>query len=56
MAVFSAIKNKKNQKLRGGIEDLALKCGETSGEDAGVHLIDVNNLQPTFIHPLLLVR
>ena len=28
MAVFSAIKNKKNQKIREGIENLALKCGE----------------------------
>ena len=28
MAVFSAIKNKKNQKIREGIEDLALKCGD----------------------------
>ena len=28
MAVFSAIKNKKNKKLREGIEDLAVKCGD----------------------------
>ena len=28
MAVFSAIKNKKNQKLREGIEDLVAKCGD----------------------------
>jgi len=35
MAVFSAIKNKKNQKLREGIEDLAVKCGEDTEKDAG---------------------
>lgn len=41
MAVFSAIKNKKNQKLRGGIEDLALKCGDCNEDEAGVQMIDV---------------
>ena len=35
MAVFSAIKNKKNQKLREGIEDLAVKCGDVTEKDAG---------------------
>ena len=44
MAAFSAIKNKKNQKLREGIEDLALKCGDTNDEDSGVQLIDVKFL------------
>ena len=43
MAAFSAIKNKKNQKLREGIEDLALKCGDTN-EESGVQLIDVQFL------------
>ena len=33
MAVFSALKNKKNQKLREGLEDLALKCGELTEKD-----------------------
>ena len=33
MAVFSALKNKKNQKLREGLEDLALKCGEVTEKD-----------------------
>ncbi len=33
MAVFSALKNKKNQKMREGIEDLALKCSESSEND-----------------------
>ena len=44
MAAFSAIKNKKNQKLREGIEDLALKCGDTNEEKSGVQLIDVQFL------------
>ena len=30
MAVFSTIKNKKNKKLREGIDDLAVKCGDGS--------------------------
>ena len=33
MAVFSALKNKKNQKLREGLEDLALKCGAVTEKD-----------------------
>ena len=33
MAVFSALKNKKNQRLREGLEDLALKCGEVTEKD-----------------------
>jgi hypothetical protein len=41
MAVFSAVKNKKNRKLREGIEELANKCGN-SEEDAGVQFIDVS--------------
>ena len=32
MAVFSALKNKKNQKMREGIEDLAIKCSEPINE------------------------
>ena len=39
MAVFSAIKNKKNQKLREGIEDLAVKCGD----DTANGNVDVRN-------------
>ena len=30
MAVFSTIKNKKNKRLREGIEDLAVRCGDDS--------------------------
>ena len=33
MAAFSALKNKKNKKMREGIEDLALKCSESSEKD-----------------------
>ena len=33
MAVFSALKNKKNQKMREGIEDLAIKCSESPEKD-----------------------
>ena len=39
MAVFSAIKNKKNQKIREGIEDLAVKCGD----DTAYGNVDVRN-------------
>ena len=42
MAVFSAVKNKKNRKLREGIEELANKCGNSGEEDAVVQLIDVS--------------
>ena len=42
MAVFSAVKNKKNRKLREGIEELANKCGISGEEDAGVQFIDVS--------------
>ena len=33
MAVFSALKNKKNQKMREGIEDLVTKCSEAADKD-----------------------
>ena len=33
MAVFSALKNKKNQKMREGIEDLVTKCSEAAEKD-----------------------
>ena len=39
MAVFSAIKNKRNQKLREGIEDLTAKCGD----DTECGHVDVRN-------------
>jgi hypothetical protein len=35
MAALSAVKNKKNAKLREGIEDLAVRCGST-GQGEGV--------------------
>ena len=59
MAAFSAIKNKKNQKLREGIEDLALKCGDTNEENSGVQLIDVQFLfkdQGNFMLHVFLLR
>ena len=30
MAVRSVIKNKKNQKMREAIDDIALRCGDTA--------------------------
>ena len=33
MAVFSALKNKKNKKMREGIEDLAIKCSEPNEKE-----------------------
>ena len=33
MAVFSALKNKKNQKMREGLEDLVTKCSEATEKD-----------------------
>merc|ERR1712013_88418 len=44
MAVFSAIKNKKNRKLREGIEELANKFSVNKDEDSGVQYIDMNQL------------
>merc|ERR1712098_982112 len=44
MAVFSAIKNKKNNKLREGIELLANKCGHNNEDDPEVQYIDMNLL------------
>ena len=38
MAVFSALKNKKNQKMREGIEDLALKCAESGEKDDNIQV------------------
>ena len=35
MAARSVIKNKKNQKMREAIDDIAVKCGDTS-EGEGV--------------------
>ena len=45
MAVFSAIKNKKNQKFREGIEDLAIKFSSQDENETGVHLVDVISLK-----------
>ena len=44
MAVFSALKNKKNQKLREGLEDLALKCGEVTEKDEVNVEVGLNNI------------
>ena len=44
MAVFSAIKNKKNNKLREGIELLANKCGHNNEDDHEVQYIDVEQI------------
>ena len=35
MAALSAVKNKKNQKMREAIDDIAVKCGDTA-EGEGV--------------------
>ena len=37
MAARSVLKNKKNQKMRGAIEDLAVQCGDTA-EGEGVQV------------------
>ena len=42
MAVFSALKNKKNQKMREGIEELALRCTEV--DDAEESKVQVSNI------------
>ena len=47
MAVFSAIKNKKNRKLREGIEELANKFSVNKDEDSGVQYIDVSLISYT---------
>ena len=39
MAVFSALKNKKNQRLREGIEDLASKCADEK-DPGSIDVID----------------
>ena len=49
MAVFSALKNKKNQKLREGLEDLALKCGEVTEKDEVNVEVGLNNIIETEI-------
>ena len=42
MAALSAIKNKKNKKMREAIEDIAVKCGDTA-EGEGVKVGRVSN-------------
>ena len=40
MAVRSVIKNKKNQKMREAIDDIAVKCGDTAdGEGIKVNIV-----------------
>ena len=45
MAVFSALKNKKNQKMREGIEDLALKCAESGEKDDNIQVLPLLDCQ-----------
>ena len=50
MAALSAIRNKKNQKLREAIEDITAKCGDkASGDGVKVELL-VNLFEDMNIH------
>ena len=51
MSARSALKNKKNQKMREAIGDIAVQCGDTS-EGEGVK---VGHLEQPYIQCILLV-